>query len=206
MAGLYRNSCDKLYCLEEFKCCQMGAYNGWVDLLVEKPDLVIKVKDTSGQLERCSMSTMDKSPSSSTYKCEAISERTDMLELDALKFDIEEKSTLNVAKPGLVEGFRPVICSAHSSPYRCTKWLTIEVSTSSTWSIGAGFSMAVKVGASVKVDAGLLGSGTETTFSTEVTRTSSFNVESSKTKTYSTTNKTDVSIEVPANTELPSTF
>ena len=125
-----------------------------------------------------------------------------MLELDALKFDIEDKSTLNVAKPEPVEGFRPVICSAHSSPYRCTEWLTTEVSTSSTWSIGAGFSMAVKIGASVKVDAGLLGSGTETTFSTEVTRTSSFNVESSKTKTYSTTDKTDVSIEVPANTEI----
>eukprot|EP00112_Aurelia_sp_Birch-Aquarium-sp1_P013159 Seg2783.3 transcript_id=Seg2783.3/GoldUCD/mRNA.D3Y31 product="hypothetical protein" protein_id=Seg2783.3/GoldUCD/D3Y31 len=28
MAGLYRNSCNKLYCLEEFKCCKMGTSSG----------------------------------------------------------------------------------------------------------------------------------------------------------------------------------
>ena len=40
MARLYRQSCHRLYCLEEFKCCKMGTYNrnSWV----EKPDLVIK--------------------------------------------------------------------------------------------------------------------------------------------------------------------
>ena len=200
MAGLYRNSCDNLQCLEEFKCCQMGAYNG--DSWVDKPDLVIKVKDTSGQLKRCSMNSMDKSPSSSTYKCEAISDRTNMLELNALRFDIEDKSPLNVAKPQPVKGFRPVICSAHSNPYKCSKLLTTAISTSSTFKIGTGFSLAVKVGASVEVGAGFLGTGTKTTFSTEVTATSSFNVEASKTKSYTTTDQTDVSIEVPANTEI----
>ena len=178
----------------------MGAYNG--DSWAEKPDLVIKVKDTSDQLKRCSMKAMDKSPSSSTYKCEPIADRTDMLELNALKFDIEDKSPLNVAKPKPVEGFRPVICSAHSKSYKCTKWLTTEVSTSSTLTIGAGFSMAVKVGASVEVGAGFFGAGSKTTFSKDITQTSSFNVEASGTKTYSTTDKTDVSIEVPANTEI----
>ena len=125
----------------------MGAYNG--DSWAEKPDLVIQVKDTSDQLKHCSMKAMDKSPSSSTYKCEPIADRTDILELNALKFDIEDKSPPNVAKPKPVEGFRPVICSAHSKSYKCTKWLTTEVSTSSTLTIGAGFSMAVKVGASI---------------------------------------------------------
>ena len=125
-----------------------------------------------------------------------------MLELNALRFDIEDKSPLNVAKPQPVKGFRPVICSAHSNPYKCSKLLTTAISTSSTFKIGTGFSLAVKVGASVEVGAGFLGSGTKTTFSTEVTRTSSFNVEASKTKSYTTTDQTDVSIEVPANTEI----
>ena len=53
MAGLFRSSCLSLYCLEKVKCCQMGAYNG--DSWAEKPDLVIKVKDTSEQLKRYSM-------------------------------------------------------------------------------------------------------------------------------------------------------
>ena len=60
----------------------------------------------------------------------------------------------------------------------------------------------MKVGASVEVGAGFLGSGTKRAFSTEVTGISSFNVEASKTKSYSTTEKTDVSIEVPANTKI----
>ena len=200
MAGLYRESCDNLYCLEEFKCCKMGAYNG--DSWMEKPDLVIKVKDTNGQLKRCSMNAMDTSPSSDTYKCEAISNRTNMLQLNAVNFNIEDKSPLNVAKPQPIDGFRPVICSAHSNPYKCTKWLTTAISTSSTFKIGTGFSLAVKVGASVEIQGGLFGSGTKKTFSTEVTATSSLNVEASKTKTYTTTDKTDVSIEVPANTEI----
>ena len=200
MVGLYRESCEKLYCLEEFKCCKMGGYNG--NSWVEKPDLFIKVKDSSGQFKRCSMNAMDKSASSSTYKCEAISDRNDILTLNALKFNIEDKSALNVAKPKPIIGFRPVICSAHSTSYKCTKWLTTTISTSSTLKIGTGFSLAVKVGASVEVSAGLFGTGTKATFSIEITATASFNVESSKTKTYTTTDKTDVSIQVPKNTEI----
>ncbi|XP_028414750.1 uncharacterized protein LOC114537838 [Dendronephthya gigantea] len=200
MAGLYRNSCNKLYCLEEFKCCKMGSYNGnsWVN----KPDLVIKVKDKSGQLKQCSMNAMDRSAGSNTYKCKSISDRSNILALNALKFNIEDTSPLNVAKPEPVKGFRPVICSAHSNPYKCTKWLTTSVSTSSTFKIGSGFSLAVKVGASVEVRAGFFGTGAKTTFTTEVTATSSFNVEASKTNTYTTTDKTDVSIEVPKNAEI----
>ncbi len=200
MAGLYRNSCDKLYCIEEFKCCKMGAYNG--DSWVEKPDLVIKVKDTSGNLKRCSMNAMDNSASSNTYQCKSLSDRTNMLELNALKFNIEDKSALNVAKPQPIKGFRPVICSAHATSYKCTKWLTAAVSTSSTLKIGTGFSLAVKVGASVDVGVGLLGAGTKTTFSREITATTSLNVEASKTKTYTTTGKTVVSVQVPENTEI----
>ena len=86
--------------------------------------------------------------------------------------------------------------------YKCTKWLTTAASSSSTLKIGAGFSTAVKVGASVEVGAGFLRAGSKATFSQDITHTSSFNVEASGTKTYSTTDRTDVSIEVPANTEI----
>ena len=62
--------------------------------------------------------------------------------------------------------------------------------------------MAVKVGASVEIGAGFLGSGTKSTFTTEITATASFDVESSKTNTYMTADKTDVSVQVPADTEI----
>ena len=200
MAGLYKSACQELYCLEEFKCCKMGTYNG--ESWIEKPDLSIKVKDTSGQFKHCSMNAMDKSAASSTYQCKSLTDRNDMLELNAKSFDIEDQTALNVAKPTPIKGFTPVICSAHTSTYRCTKWLTAAVSTSSTFKIGTGFSLAVKVGASVEVGAQFLGSGTKSTFTTEVTATSNLNIEASKTNTYTTTDKTDVSVEVPPNTEI----
>ncbi len=178
----------------------MGAYNG--DSWVESPDLVIKVKDTSGQLKRCSMNAMDKSASSKTYECKIISNRTNMLALNALKFNIEDKSPLNVAKPQPIKGFRPVICSAHKNSYKCTKWLTTAVSTSSTFKIGTGFTLAVKVGTSVEVSAGLFGTGVKSTLSKEISGSTSVNVESSKTKTHTTTDKTDISVQVPENTEI----
>jgi hypothetical protein len=202
MVGLYRNSCNALYCLEEFKCCKMGPYRGYSSSWLDNPDLVIKVKDTSGQLKQCSMNARDRSASSSTYKCKSISDRTNMLALNALNFNIQDKSPLNVAKPKPVKGFRPVICSAHSNSYKCTKWLTTSVSTSSSFKIGSGISLAVKVGTSVEVSGGLLGAGAKNTLSYEVSAATSFNIESTRTKTYTTTDKTDVSVQVPKNTEI----
>ena len=200
MAGLYRSQCDRLGCIESFHCCRMGAYNG--NSWVERPDISIKVKDASGQFKHCSMNAMDKSASSDTYQCKSLSDHTNMLSMNALRFDIEDKTPLNVAKPEPIKGFRPVICSAHSAPYKCTKALTTAISTSSSLKIGAGFSLAVTFGASVTVSAGFGGSGTETTFSNEITASSSFTVESSRTNTYTTTDNTDVSIQVPAGREI----
>ena len=204
MTGLWRNYCDRLGCIEHFYCCKMGAYNGhsWV----EKPDLSIKVKDASGQFKHCSMNAMDKSASSDTYHCKSLFHRSNLLSLYALKFDIEDKAPLNVAKPRPIKGFLPVICSAHSEPYKCTKGLTTSILTSSSLKIGSGFSLAVKVGSSVEVGAGLFGTGVKATFRTEVTATASFNVESSKTNTYTTKDKTDVSVQVPAGTEIMINF
>ena len=119
MVGLYKNWCDRLGCIEHFYCCKMGEYNGhsWF----ENPDLSIKVKDASGQLKHCSMNAMDTSASSETYECKSLSDRTNMLSMNAVKFDIEDKTQLNVAKPQPIKGFLPVICSAHSQSYKCTK-------------------------------------------------------------------------------------
>ena len=200
MTGLWRNYCDRLGCIEHFYCCKMGAYNG--NSWVEKPDLSIKVKDASGQLKHCTMNAMDTSASSETYQCKSLSDRTNMLSMNALKFNIEDKTPLNVAKPQPIKGFVPVICSAHKRPYTCTKTLSTSISSSSTLSIGSGFSLAVTVGASVEVGPEFLDSGTKSTFRTQVTGSTSFNVQSGKTNTYTTTHNRDVSVEVPASTEI----
>ena len=125
-----------------------------------------------------------------------------MLELNALKFNIEDKSPLGVAKPQPVEGFRPVICSARSYPYKCGKSLSTAITTSSTVKVGAGFSMAVRVGASAEVGTNIMGVATKTTFSKDITKTASFSAEYSKTTQHTTTDKTDVAVDVPANTEV----
>jgi hypothetical protein len=147
------------------------------------------------------MNAMDKSASSNTYQCEAITERTNMLALNAIKFNFEEKTPLNVSKLQPIKGFQPLACSAYHTSYKCTKQLTTAISTSSTLTIGTGFSLAVKVGSSVAVDAKLFGIGKKTTFSREIMKTS-FSVDDSKTNTYTTTAKTDVSVQVPENTEI----
>jgi hypothetical protein len=114
----------------------MGAYNG--DSWIERPDLFIKVKDAAGQLKQCSMNAMDMSPSSKTYECKSASDLTNMLTLNALKFIIENKTPLNTAKPEPVAGFLPVICSSHTNSYKCSKWLTTSISTSSSFSMALG--------------------------------------------------------------------
>lgn len=202
MAGLYRNSCNALYCLEEFKCCEMGPYGGYPSSWLNNPDFVIKVEDASGQLKQCSMNAGDISASSSTYKCEGISDRTNMLAVNPLKFNIEDKSPLNDAEPQPIKGFRPVICSAHSNSYKCTKTLKTSVSTSSSFMIGSGVSLAVTAGLSVEIKAGLLGVGSKSILSGEVSTATSFNVESSVAHTYTTEDTTDVSVQVPKNTEI----
>ena len=201
MVGLYRSSCDKLYCLEDIKCCKMGENNG--DSWVERPNLVIRVNDPLLGPKRCSMNAKDTTPSSVTYGCTDLGkDKSNMLVLNAVKFKIEDKSQLNVAKPQLIKGFRPVTCSAHAYSYKCTKSITTEVSTSSTLTIGTGSSLSVKVGASVSIEGKLFGSGATSTFSTEMTRTSFLNKQTSETTSKTTTDTTTVSIEVPKDTEI----
>ncbi|XP_028413893.1 uncharacterized protein LOC114536743 isoform X2 [Dendronephthya gigantea] len=195
MTGLYRSSCQKLYCLEEFKCCKMGAYNG--DSWVERPDLAINVKDASGHFKRCSMNAMDKSADSSTYKCADISEHTNMLALNALKFIVEDKNPPNDTKTTRpVKVGHPLLCSAFFIPYRCTKLFT-TFSTRSSLKIGTGLSLAVNVGTSVNISGDFSGAGTKPIFRSEIFAATSFNIEASKTKMYNIPDKTEVSVKVP---------
>ncbi len=201
MAGLFRNSCDQIGCLEEFKCCKMGKYNGLSNFL-DKPNLVINITDTSGKLKQCSMNAMDKTPESKTFSCKAISNPKNILKLEAMSFNIEDKTALSVAEPKNVPGFRPVICPSHPNAYTCTKSLSTKISTTSSFTIGSGVSSSVSIGASVEVGTDILGVSVSTAFSTEVTSSSSFNVERSTTKTTETDDNTQISIAVPKNTEI----
>ena len=200
MTGLRRSSCGDLRCLMTVYCCKMGRYNG--ESWAENPDFSINVKDANGQFKQCSMSAMDTSASSDTYECKSFPHNYNLLSINARKFNVEDTTPLNVAKPEPVKGFIPVTCSAHPQSYTCTKWLEQSISTSSTLSIGAGLSLGVTTGISTEVEAKFLGSGTKSIFKAEVTATASFNVESSRSKTYTTTDKTYVSIKVPADTEI----
>ena len=64
----------------------------------------------------------------------------------------------------------------------------------------------IKDGVRVQMVTEFLGLGAKTTFLSEVTGTSSFHGESSKTKTYTTTDHTEISIPVPATKQLTIEF
>ena len=194
MAGLYKNACERLGCIEHFKCCKMGSLDGksWI----ETPNLSIVVKDASGQFKQCSINAMDNS--GSTYQCKSVSSSTNLLELGALKFIILKKTPLFVAT---IDGSHPVTCSAHSCSYHKIKTLITKVSISSTLKTDTWFSVDVKIGATVDIDAKMFDAEIKAAFM-EIITSSSLNHEQSKTKTYTKTRKTNVTVLVPENTEL----
>ena len=180
------------------KCCKPADVDSWV----KNPELSIKIKDTSGQLKHCYMKSMDKSPTSTSYRCTVVSDRKNVMILQASSFKIEDKTALNVAKPQPIQGFRPVTCMPHSNPYTCQKRFDTSLSISYGLNVGTGFTMTVSIGASLEIEAKFLGSGTKTTFQTEVSMSSSFNVERSTTKTKTTSESTIISVQVPRNTQI----
>ena len=196
MVGLYRSSCNHLYCLERFKCCQMGP--SWI----KNVRYSIKMRDVDGQFKECSMDPLDRSHNTKSYKCEKISNKNNILELKALSFKIEDKTELNVAQPKPIPGFRPVTCSSSPFTYTCAKDLWVAIATSTSFTIGSGFNMGVSIGASVETSASFFGSGVKVAFQTEVSMSSSFNTERSTSMTKTTTDKTQVSIVVPKNTQM----
>ncbi|XP_066912196.1 uncharacterized protein [Clytia hemisphaerica] len=200
MAGMFRNDCNNLYCIEYFKCCTMGSSNG--KSFPENPKISVRIRDTDGKLKECSMSAMDRSATSTSHKCTPITDTTNGMYLEAREFKVEDKTQPTVGKPQRVKNFKPVICTASNKAYRCNKRMTSTISTSSTLKIGSGFSMGVTIGAKVGFEAGAFGVKATGEFSTQVSSTSTFNVERSKTCTISFTDQTDISVNVPANEQV----
>jgi len=172
--------------------------SSWID----NPVISVNIEDTSGQLKQCSMDAMDTTASSSSYECEALANRTDMLELNGLSFELEEQTELNVAEPTQIPGFTPVICSSHTRPYRCTKWLRTIISDINSLKIGTGLTSTVTTTGSMVIGELVGGVGMEATFDAQISSAHAFNVDSSWTVTNQTEDRTDVSIEVPINTEV----
>ena len=158
----------------------MGAYrNG--NSYKEGPILTIKIKDTDGRLKECSMNAADKTPESKSYKCKAISDQKNVMKLESISFKVEDKTEPNTGKPERVENFFPVTCLPNTIAYRCDKRLTLSVSKTSTLSISSGLSMMASFGTKTSVEAGSL-IKVSTEFSTQLSTTSSFDVNRSKTK------------------------
>ena len=92
MTGLWRNDCNALHCIEKFHCCKME---------VERSHFSIVVKDLNKDCtKKCSMTIDDGS-----YNCSCVNEKRG-LRLVTKKFDVEDQSPLNVAKPRVIPGFK----------------------------------------------------------------------------------------------------
>jgi hypothetical protein len=147
------------------------------------------------------MDAMDTTASISSYECTALSvQPDDMLVLNTMSFNLEDTSQPNIAEPTPIPGFIPQICSASSTPYRCTKWLIAEIQRSNSLNIRTGLTTTVTAGYSVQTG-GLLPS-IQSTFNQEVAFALAFNVDSGWTHSTTISDKTDVSIEVPSNTQV----
>jgi len=197
MVGMRRSECNWLQCIEEFKCCKMGEYmkGTWRS----KPTFSINIKDVKGNLKHCSMNAMDNTPDSTSYKCTVLSKPENMLILNAVKFKSEGSTTINAAEPKPIKNFRPVTCSASDTPYTCTKTLSTTISSETSFTIGTGFSMSVTIGASMEYESKFLGAGSKIGFNLEVSGSTEFNTERSKSTTHEVSDETEVSLDVPAN-------
>lgn len=200
MAGMYRNDCDNLYCIEEFKCCTMGGYNG--HSFAANPKISIRIKGTDGKLRECSMQALDRTATSLSYRCTPITDTTNGMFLEAREFKVEDKTQPTATQPKRVKNFKPVTCLASSKAYTCNKRVTSTVTTSSTLKIGSGFSMGVTIGAKVGIETSIFGVKASAEFSTQIQSTSSFNIESSKTTTESLADQTHITVDVPANEQV----
>jgi len=202
LAGLYRSECDYLHCIEKFFCCEMSGNTYSWDSWVHNPKLNVLVTKADGQLQSCSMRANDTTVLTDSYECHDITTADNMLELEAMKFEIQDETPLNTAQPEPIPGVDPVQCIASPEPYSCNKEFDTAITQSSTFTIGSGFSTSVGISTGVEIDAEFMGSGTKTNFQKEVSSSASFNCESSRTRETSTTDKTSVTVMVPANKQV----
>jgi len=177
----------------------MGDYNGqsWVS----NPILSINV-EVRGEKKHCTMNANDTTSFSITYECETISDPNTMLVLDALSFELQDTTPLNVAEPTPIPNFEPVICGPSHESFICREVLSTEISHSYTLAINAGLSVTASVGASVEVGEMLFGIDEKTTFTTQLSATTSFSIDNSWTSGHRTEEDTIVQVEVPSNTEV----
>jgi len=201
LIGLWRD-CDYVGCIEKFHCCKMDlttSTNAWKD----DPNFNILTVATDGTLQNCSMRAKDTSASSDSYECQSAANADNKLFLDAKKFEILNQTPLNVAQPEPIPGVDPVTCAVYADiNSTCTKTFDTTITTSSTFTIGAGFESSVSISNSVEVDAGFMGSGMKTTFQAQVSASTSFNCERSSTTETSTTDSTSVTVSVPEGAKV----
>lgn len=196
MAGLYRSSCDELYCLEEYHCCKMGSYIG--------PKLVVRLKDLHENLKKCSMNAMDKSLTARTFKCINIPySNAKILKLNAKKFKLTRKAPFKKLKFQSIANFRPVICSSLKIGYNCRKQLTVSVSEASTLTTTFGTSSRVTLSSNLEVSSGgIFLPGIKASFSSHLSKTKSLYMGEAITKERTIADTTDVTVYVLPNNEI----
>ncbi|XP_066930374.1 uncharacterized protein [Clytia hemisphaerica] len=200
ISGLYRNSCERLGCIEELKCCQMGPYNG--NSFIDNPSLVIKTKRSSGGYKECSMDAKDETPESESYSCKNIAEPEEALKLRPVSFIVEDKTEPTTAKPERVKDFRPVQCFQSNVKYTCTKSLSVTIAVEKTLTIGTGFDVGLTLGYTAGYDSSFFGQKASVEFSAEVSTSFSFSSERSETKSTETSDSTEVAVEVKPGRQI----
>merc|ERR1719295_1672056 len=133
----------------------MGVIHSWMD----NPILNVLVAEADGQLQSCSMRAKDTTVLTDSYECHDITTADNMLELEAMKFEIQDETPLNTAQPEPIPGVDPVQCIASPEPYSCNKEFDTAITQSSTFTIGSGFSTSVGISTGVEIDAEFMGSG-----------------------------------------------
>ena len=181
-------------------------YQAGLERLFQPLQFAVKATHTDGRLKTCTMKANDRSANSDTYSCQTVSDISNKAVLKALQFNIEDRTPLNVAKPEPIKGFRPAVCSPSGTPYQCKKRLATSVQNTKGLKIGTGFTMGVSVGFGIttkaSVNAGFVNAETSTSFNTEISASTSLNVERSSVRRTTTQETTEVTVDVPKNSQV----
>lgn len=186
MAGLYRSKCNKLYCIEKFRCCKMES----------KLVFTVIVKDLKEKYTRKCTMTED-----GTFTDEQVS-GTPKIELKTEKFEVEDKSELSVAAPQPIAGFKPKICSASNEPYECQATFSIATTKSSTFSVGTGFSMSYTATATASVGYEAFGASVSSSFESSWSASASFNAGYESSDSTTLTDTINAKVSVPKGKEV----
>ena len=87
MTGMYHGTCDYLYCIENLRCCTMGAYNG--NSFAETPKISINVQNDDGSALKCSIDANDQTTNSDSYSCQTTTDLSQQMTIGAASFSEE---------------------------------------------------------------------------------------------------------------------